>query len=220
MRRVSVGSAAATFLRHTWDCAAIFFNVQTEGTFTHIFLYWVMELILGYILMGLSIKLVTNIFIARLGIGVQVRSLTNTERSLTHTGTKMVVVPGDAVEDTAVVPDSWKKESIFIFILLRKGSLTDIVFCVPAHSYCRVVVLVKDADDPIENHLALIRGQILDVLGVLTKGINGFPSCDWVCSDYGVLVAEVRARVLNRTSVACVQDGWVVADHLLQTLRR
>lgn len=178
-------------------------------------LYCVMGFILDCLLMELYIKLVTDIFKARLGIRVQVRSLTNTERPLTHAGAKMVVIPGDTVEDTAVVPDSWEKKSVFMFLMSRQSALTNIVLCVPAHSYCCVMVLVQDADDPVENHLALIRGQILDMLGVLAKSINGLPSRDWVCSDYGVLVAEVSARVLHGSSVACVQNGWVVADHLL-----
>lgn len=83
----------------------------------------------------------------------------------------MVVIPSDTVEDTAVIPDSWKG-STFICFEIKETSLTDIVLCVPAHSYCRVMVLVQDADDPVQNDLALIRGQILDVLGVLAKGID------------------------------------------------
>ena len=80
------------------------------------------------------------------------------------------------------------------------------------------MVLVQNADDPVEDHLALIRGQVLDVLSVLTKGVDGLPSRNWVRSDYRVLMAEVGARVLDRASVACVQNRWIVADHLFQTL--
>ena len=48
----------------------------------------------------------TNTILARFGVGVKVWPLTNTQRSLTHTGAEVVVVPCDAVEDAAVVPDS------------------------------------------------------------------------------------------------------------------
>ena len=63
------------------------------------------DFITDCLLMELYIKLVTDILPSGLGVGVQVRSLTNTQRTLAHARTKMIIVPSDAVENAAIIPD-------------------------------------------------------------------------------------------------------------------
>lgn len=74
---------------------------------------------------------------------------------------------------------------------VREGrALTDIVRVDPTDSRRCVVVLVEDANDPVEKHLTLFGRETLDRFGVLAQSVDGLPSCHGVRPDDGLLVSE------------------------------
>ena len=80
------------------------------------------------------------------------------------------------------------------------------------------MVLVENVDDPVEQHLALLGSQVLDMAGVLAESVDGFPSGDGVGSYNGELVSEVLARVVLATSLIGVDGVFALVDNLLEFL--
>lgn len=78
------------------------------------------------------------------------------------------------------------------------------------------MVFIQDADDPVEQHLALFWCQILDRYRVLTQGINRLPSRDRIRAHKGLFVSEVKAGVLRTATVFGIQIGVVCSHCVLQ----
>ena len=101
----------------------------------------------------------------------------------------------------------------------------DIVGVLPPVADLQVVVFHQQVDEPIQQFLALVLREPVDVPNVPTHGEDALPPCDGVRPDDGMLRLELRAHVLRGTprfvvELEAVGLGDPVESRLLEGCRQ
>jgi hypothetical protein len=76
-------------------------------------------------------------------------------------------------------------------------------------SHLQIMILRNQLYKPVQRRATFFFSEPVDVLHVVADGENGFPACDGIRTDYGVLGGEVCAGIFGGAAGRAV-EGKVV----------